>query len=138
MEKIQVEEDEMNPSKEVPIDTSLVRSLTLPHLDTPQEPEENLKEKTLHKKIGNNPQESVYLTSTEDEGVTLHVTDSDLKLFPVEEECPNIEDCIEKRTVKLSNEWIVKDTVGKPAFEGLIEEDSNIDWLTFISNNINY
>ena len=31
-----------------------------------------------------------------------------------------------------------KDTVGKPAFEGLIEEDPNIDWLTFISNNINY
>ena len=134
LEKIQVEEDEMNPLKEAPIDTSLVRSLTLPQLDTPQEPEENLKEKTLHKTIGNNPKESVYLTSTEDEGVTLHVTDSDLKLFPVEEECPNIEDC----TVKLSNEWIVKDTVGKPAFEGLIEEDLNIDWLTFISNNINY
>ena len=121
-----------------PIKTSLTRSLILPILDTPQDPKQNLEEDTLQKNIDIILQESTFTTTVEDEGVTLHVTDSDLELFPVEEECSNIEDCTEKRTVKLSNEWIVKDTVGKPAFEGLIEENSNIDWLTFISNNINY
>ena len=134
LEKIQMREDHGIQS----IGTSLTRSLILPILDTPQQPKTNLEEDTLQKKIDIILQESTFITTVEDEGVTLHVTDSDLQLFPVEEECSNIEDCTEKRTVKLSNEWIVKDTVGKPAFEGLIEENSNIDWLTFISNNINY
>ena len=134
LEKIQMVEDQ----EIQPIKTSLTRSLTLPILDTPQESKQNLEEDTLQKNIDIILQESTFTTTVEDEGVILHVTDSDLKLFPVEEECSNIEDCTEKRTVKLSNEWIVKDTIGKPAFEGLIEENSNIDWLTFISNNINY
>ena len=133
LEKIQMREDQETQS----IGTSLTGSLILPILDTPQQSTTNLQEDTLQKKIDISLQESTFITTGEDEGVTLHVTDSDLQLFPVEE-CSNIEDCTEKRTVKLSNEWIVKDTVGNPAFEGLIEENSNIDWLTFISNNINY
>ena len=44
----------------------------------------------------------------------------------------------ETRRVYLNNNWQVKDTVASPAFEGIIENDSNIDWLTFISDNINY
>ena len=136
LKKIQVEKDHTNQPKGAPIDTSFVINFTLPHLDTLQEFEGNLKEESSQKKIGNTFQESTYSASVEDEGITLHVSDSDLKLFPVEEECSNIEDCTEKRTVKLSNEWIVKDTVGKPAFEGLIEEDPNIDWLTFISDTL--
>ena len=133
LEKIQMREDQ----EIQPIGTSLTRSLILPILDTPQQSKTNLEEDTLQKKIDITLQESIFRTTVEDEGVTLHVTDSDLQLFPVEE-CSNIEDCTERRIVKLSNEWIVKDTVGTPAFEGLIEENSNIDWLTFISNNINY
>ena len=134
LEKMQTGEDHANQ----PIDSSLTRSLTLLILDTPPEPTTNLEEDTLQKKINSILQESIITTIVEDEGVDLHVSDSDLKLFLVEEECTKIEDCTEKRTVKLANEWIVKDKVGEPAFEGLIEENSNIDWLTFISNNINY
>ena len=107
-------------------------------MDTLQDSKQNLEEDTIQKNIDIILQESTFSTTVEDEGVILHVMDSDLQLFPVEEECSNSEDCTEKRTVKLANEWIVKDTVGHPAFEGLIEENSNIDWLTFISNNINY
>ena len=134
LEKIQMEEEQESH----PIGTSLTRSLILPILDTPQEANQNLEEDTLQKNIDIILQESTFTTTVEDEGIILHATDSDLKLFPEEEECSINEDCTEKRTVKLSNEWIVKDTVGKPAFEGIIEENSNIDWLTFISNNINY
>ena len=88
-----------------------------------------------------NPQES----TTDMEGVILHVTESELNLFPDIPESPKddrkIEDCNneqEKRRVYLNNNWQVKDSIGNPAFEGLIEENSNIDWLTFIAENINY
>ena len=49
-----------------------------------------------------------------------------------------INNITEKRRVYLNNNWQVKNTVGSPAVEGIIENDSNIDWLTFISENINY
>ena len=72
-------------------------------------------------------------------------TESELNLFPDIPESPKddrkIEDCNneqEKRRVYLNNNWQVKDSIGSPAFEGLIEENSNIDWLTFIAENINY
>ena len=44
----------------------------------------------------------------------------------------------ENRKVYLNNNWQVKDSIGSPAFQAIIEEDPNIDWLTFISENINY
>ena len=79
------------------------------------------------------------------EGVILHVSDSELNLFPdiqedpkedpIKEDCTNI---MENRKVYLNNNWQVKDSIGSPAFQGIIEEDPNIDWLTFISENINY
>ena len=79
------------------------------------------------------------------EGVILHVTDSELNQFPdikvdpkeepIKEDCTNIK---ENRRVYLNNNWQVKDSIGSPAFQGIIEEDPNIDWLTFISENINY
>ena len=79
------------------------------------------------------------------EGVILHVTDSELNQFPDTEEDPKEEpikeDCNiikENRRVYLNNNWQVKDSIGSPAFQGIIEEDPNIDWLTFISENINY
>ena len=79
------------------------------------------------------------------EGVIIHVTDSELNLFPdIQEdhkEEPIKEDCInikENRKVYLNNNWQVKDSIGSPAFQAIIEEDPNIDWLTFISENINY
>ena len=74
----------------------------------------------------------------EDEGVTLHIMESDLALFPSDTDTTDLEEYTGKRTVTLSNKWIVTDSVGNPVFEGLIEEDPNIDWLTFISNNISY
>ena len=79
------------------------------------------------------------------EGVILHITDSELNLFPentedstnakIKEDCTNVKD---KRRVYLNNNWQVKDSIGSPAFQGIIEEDPNIDWLTFISENINF
>ena len=72
-------------------------------------------------------------------------TDSELNLFQeklVESKDANsIEDCAnvkEYRKVYLNNNWQVKDSIERPAFQGIIEEDPNIDWLTFISENINY
>ena len=38
----------------------------------------------------------------------------------------------------LSNNWQVKDRIRSPAFQGIIEEDRNIYWLTLISDNINF
>ena len=75
----------------------------------------------------------------------LHITDSELNQFldieedpkeePIKEDCTNIK---ENRRVFLNNNWQVKDSIRNPAFQGIIEEDPNIDWLTFISENINY
>ena len=88
-----------------------------------------------------NPQEA----TTDMEGIILHVTESELNLFPdipeASKDDRKIEDCNyeqEKRRVYLNNNWQVKDSIGSPAFQGLIEENSNIDWLTFIAENINY
>ena len=88
-----------------------------------------------------NPQE----ITTDIEGVTLHVTESELNLFPDIPKAPKdvrkIEDCTnehEERRVYLNNNWQVKDSIGSPAFQGIIEENPNIDWLTFIAENINY
>ena len=79
------------------------------------------------------------------EGIVLHITGSELNLFPEkpdESKDANLkEDCTivkENRKVYLNNNWQVKDSIGSPAFQGIIEEDPNIDWLTFISDNINF
>ena len=70
--------------------------------------------------------------------------DSDLELFQASQDTTENSNKIEKcntitetRRVYLNNNWQVKSTVGNPAFEGIIENDCNIDWLTFISENIN-
>ena len=88
--------------------------------------------------ISGNPQDS----STNIGGVILHITDSELNLFSdILEDAKKIEDCTneqDKRRVYLNNNWQVKDSVRSPTFQGIIEEDPNIDWLTFISDNINY
>ena len=95
-------------------------------------------------------QEEKIKKTTEDpsstiDGIILHVMDSELNLFPEKTEDPTDsklkEDCThsqDKRNVYLNNNWQVKDSIGSPAFPGIIEEDPNIDWLTFISENINY
>ena len=70
------------------------------------------------------------------EGIILHVTDSELNLFPEKpdeskdanskEDCTNVK---ENRKVDLNNNWQVKDSIrSSPAFQGIIEEDPN-DWL---------
>ena len=38
----------------------------------------------------------------------------------------------------LNNAWKVTDSVGNTDFDGVMEEDPNIDWETFISENINH
>ena len=68
------------------------------------------------------------------EGLILHITDSELNLFPEKlgeskdanskEVCTNVK---ENRKVYLNNNWQVKDSMGSPPFQGIIEEDSNID-----------
>ena len=82
-----------------------------------------------------------HITNTPFPGVTFHVSDSELNLFP--EPAPvndKKEDCNEagSRKVYLNKSWQVTDTIGNPDFDGIIESDPNVDWLTFISNNINY
>ena len=90
-------------------------------------------------------EDTTEIPTSEDGGIILHITDSNLELFPAspvntenankKEDCDNV---TETRRVYLDNNWQVKDIVGHPAFKGIIENDSNIDWLTFISENINY
>ena len=63
------------------------------------------------------------------EGVILHVTNSELNLFPdieedpkgepIKEDCTNI---IENRKVYLNNNWQVKDSIGSPAFKELLNK----------------
>ena len=79
------------------------------------------------------------------ERVILHVSDSELNLFPDIREDPKEEpikedyiNIMENRKMHLNNNWQVKYSIGSPAFQGIIEEDPNIDWLTFILENINY
>ena len=91
-----------------------------------------------NQKIGEDPISTM-------EGIVLHVTDSELDLFPEKPEEPtdanSKEDCTtvtENRKMYLNNNWQVKDSIRSPAFQGIIEEDPNIDWLTFISENINF
>ena len=79
------------------------------------------------------------------EGIILHITDSELNLFPEKpdesKDAKLKEDCTivkENRKVYLNNNWQVKDSIRNPAFQGIIEEDPNMDWLTFISDNINF
>ena len=91
-----------------------------------------------NQKIGEDPNSTM-------EGIILHVMDSELNLFPEQleehtdanpkEDCTNV---MENRKVYLNNNWQVKDSIRSPAFQGIIEEDPNIDWLTFISVNINF
>ena len=88
--------------------------------------------------------DTIEITASENEGIILHIMDSDLELFPASQDTTENSNKIEKcntitetRRVYLNNNWQVKSTVGNPAFEGIIENDCNIDWLTFISKNIN-
>ena len=140
LEKRNIEKDHGNLPKINLTDRSLENDSNLPQMDTPIEFQSNSTESTTNVKIGR-PLDFKELTASNGEEIILHVSESDLQLFPAEENCQmskTQEDCNDKRTVTLANRWIVTDSVGHPAFEGIIEEDPNIDWLTFISNNINY
>ena len=63
------------------------------------------------------------------DGVILHVTDSELNLFPDIEEDPKEEtikedftNIMENRKVYLNNNWQVKDSIGSPAFPELLNK----------------
>ena len=129
----------------MPTDTEMPKEKTRKPCEDPQLTAcSNYKEEDKTQNIQNIPENPTDPTSTM-EGVILHVTDSELNLFPDITEDPTnakiIEDCTieqDKRRVYLNNNWQVKDSIGSPAFQGIIEEDPNIDWLTFISDNINF
>ena len=111
----------------------------------PQEPEPTGCQNNLQDNKLTDNQENQEDPDPTTEGVILHITESELNLFPEANEEPTDsklkEDWTtspERRTVYLNNNWQVKDCIESPAFPGIIEEDPNIDWLTFISENINY
>ena len=129
----------------MPTDTEMPKEKTCKPCEDPKLTAcSNYKEEEKTQNIQNIPENPTDPTSTVEE-VILHVTDSELNLFQDITEDPTnakiIEDCTteqDKRRVYLNNNWQVKDSIGSPAFQGIIEEDPNIDWLTFISDNINF
>ena len=76
--------------------------------------------------------------------VILQVTDEEDQEFP--EELNNLiytlypidTEITETRKVYLNNDWQVTDTIGNPDFIGLIEENSNMDLLSFITDKLPY
>ena len=75
-------------------------------------------------------------TVFEDE-VQIHLSASEENLFNtdldqfIEQYLPT-----ETRTVNLNNGWIITDTIGNPDFPQLLQEDSNFDLLTFITEKL--
>ena len=144
VKKITSVEDPPNPFIRCLIESSLENISVQTQCDTPHEFQGNTNTSSTQTKVPQNLQDASESTSTphpDDEGIILLVTESDLELFRYDtnqEKSENQEEYLEKRTVTLANKWMVTDSVGSSEFAGLIEEDPNIDWLTFISNNINY
>ena len=83
-------------------------------------------------------------STLEQDTVILQVTDEEDQEFP--EELNNLINTIfpidteitETRKVYLNNDWQVTDTIGNPDFIGLIEENSNMDLLSFITDKLPY
>ena len=81
--------------------------------------------------------QSTQILQQADEGIILHVTDSDLELFPYDTDTKKIEykdNCIKMKTVTLNKNWIVKGSIGSQVLRGIIEQNSNIDWITFFQH----
>ena len=78
-----------------------------------------------------------YNSTAPHNGIILHITESDDKLFP-ETHIEIQKEIKETRKVYLNNAWKITDEVGSTDFEEEYKNIEDIDWLTFISNNINY
>ena len=81
--------------------------------------------------------------TTEEDGIQIHLTEEEEQIFPeidnLINRLSNIDNEItETRRIYLNNDWQITDTVGNPDFVGLIENNPNIDWLTFISDKLPY
>ena len=74
----------------------------------------------------------------------LQVTDEEDQEFP--EELNNLinsfypidNEISETRKVYLNNDWQITDSIGNPDFIGLIENNSNMDLLSFITEKLPY
>ena len=83
-------------------------------------------------------------STLEQDTVILQVTDEEDQEFP--EELNNLittlypidNEITETRKVYLNNDWQVTDTIGNPDFIGLIEDNSNMDLLSFITDKLPY
>ena len=71
-----------------------------------------------------------------EEGIILHITKTDNELFPEESDAKEVSKTHESRRVYLNNECA--DTLGHTDYEGISEENPIIDWLTVISENMNF
>ena len=77
-------------------------------------------------------------------GSLLQVTDEEDQEFP--EELNNLinsfypidNEISETRKVYLNNDWQITDSIGNPDFIGLIENNSNMDLLSFITEKLPY
>ena len=81
--------------------------------------------------------------TTEEDDIQIYLTEEEEKIFPeidnLINQLSNIDNEItETRRIYLNNDWQITDTVGNPDFVGLIENNPNIDWLTFISDKLPY
>ena len=81
-----------------------------------------------------------YNPKTSEDLIALHITEAEDQVFPeIHTETPSTTEKIqETRTVYLNNAWKVTDEVGHTDFEEECKNIEDIDWLTFISNNINF
>ena len=76
--------------------------------------------------------------------MTLHITDlqdqeySDELNNLINKVIPTDTEIHETRRIYLNNDWQVTDSIGNPDFVGLIENISNIDLLSFISEKLPY
>ena len=76
----------------------------------------------------------------EDE-VILHITETEDREFPdelnnlIDQIIPIDNEIYETRWIYLNNNWQITGSIGNPDFVGLIENNSNIDLLSYISEN---
>ena len=83
-------------------------------------------------------------STLEQDTVILQVTEEEDQEFP--EELNNLintlypigNEITETRKVYLNNDWQITDTIGNPDFIGLIENNSNMDLLSFITEKLPY
>ena len=90
------------------------------------------------------PQKTGLRSTLEQDTVILQVTEEEDQEFP--EELNNLintlypidNEITETRKVYLNNDWQITDTIGNPDFIGLIENNSNMDLLSFITEKLPY